>query len=83
VAVRIRLKRFGAKNRAQWRVVVADAKSPRDGRFIEQVGAYNPLEDPAVVDLKIERIENWISKGARPTDTVKSLIKQAKAKAKV
>jgi small subunit ribosomal protein S16 len=71
----------GTKNRAQWRVVVADARSPRDGRFIEQVGHYDPLQDPARIVLKLDRIENWISKGARPTDTVKSLVKQAKKRA--
>jgi small subunit ribosomal protein S16 len=76
--VRIRLKRFGSKNRAQWRVVVADGRSPRDGRFIEQVGSYNPLTDPADVRLKLDRIDDWISKGALPTDTVKSLVKRAK-----
>ena len=78
LSVRIRLKRVGTKNRAQWRVVVADHRSPRDGRFIEEVGHYNPLRDPAEITLKLERIENWISKGARPTDTVKSLVKKAK-----
>ncbi len=78
MAVRIRLKRFGAKGRAQWRVVVTDSRFPRDGRFIEQVGYYNPLEDPAATELKLARIEDWISKGAKPTDTVKSLIKKVK-----
>jgi len=62
----------------QWRVVVADARSPRDGRFIEQVGSYDPIKNPPVIQLKLDRIENWISKGAQPTETVRSLIKKAK-----
>ena len=78
MAVRIRLKRVGTRKRLQWRVVVADVRSPRDGRFIEQVGHYDPLTNPAVINLKIDRIEDWISKGAQPTETVRSLIKKAK-----
>lgn len=80
MAVHIRLKRFGAKNRAYWRVVIADAKMPRDGRFIEQVGSYNPHVSPAHVQLKVDRIEHWISKGAKPSDTVRSLLKKQKKK---
>lgn len=78
MAVRIRLKRFGTKNRLQWRVVVADVKSPREGRFIEQVGYYDPIKNPPALQLKLDRIENWMSQGAQPTETVRSLIKKAK-----
>ena len=80
MAVRIRLKRFGTKNKAYWRVVVADAKMPRDGRFIEEVGHYDPYRNPARVVLKMDRIQNWISKGAKPTETVQSLIKKQSAR---
>ena len=76
MAVRIRLKRFGTKKKVHWRVVVADAKMPRDGRFIEEVGFYDPRKTPARIELKVERIKNWISKGAKPTETVQSLLKK-------
>ncbi|OGW86426.1 MAG: 30S ribosomal protein S16 [Omnitrophica bacterium RIFCSPHIGHO2_02_FULL_46_11] len=76
MAVRIRLKRFGTKKKVHWRVVVADAKMPRDGRFIEEVGYYDPRQDPPRIQLKAERIKNWISKGAKPTETVQSLLKK-------
>lgn len=78
MAVKIRLKRFGTKNRLQWRVVVADARSPREGRFIEQVGYYDPTKNPSAIELKLDRIENWMSQGAQPTETVRSLIKKVK-----
>ena len=74
--VKIRLARHGAKKRPFYRIVVADSECPRDGRFIEKVGTYNPLTDPALVTLKPERIQYWISKGAKPTSTVKSIIKK-------
>ncbi len=77
MAVRMRLKRMGAKKAPFYRIVVADSRSPRDGRFIEQVGYYDPTKNP--IDLKInEEIANkWLSNGAQPSDTVKRLLKQA------
>ncbi len=81
MSVKIRLKRTGTRNNACWRVVVADAKSPRDGRHIEEVGHYNPGQEPAELKLKQDRIDYWISVGAEPSEQVASLIKQA-AKAK-
>ena len=79
MSVLIRIKRFGTKKKVHWRVVVADAKMPRDGRFIEEVGYYDPRKTPAKVQLKVERIKHWISKGAQATDTVKSLLKKQSA----
>ncbi|MBI4368524.1 MAG: 30S ribosomal protein S16 [Candidatus Omnitrophica bacterium] len=79
MAVRIRLKRFGTKKKVHWRVVVADAKMPRDGRFIEEVGYYDPRRNPARIELKSDRIKDWISKGAKPSATVKSLLKQQRS----
>ncbi len=76
MAVKIRLARYGAKKRPFYRIVVADSESPRDGRFLENVGTYNPLADPAEVSLKQERIQYWLSKGAIPTNTVKSFLKK-------
>ena len=76
MSVKIRLARHGAKKRPHYRIVVADSESPRDGRFLENVGTYNPLVDPAEVSLKQERIKYWIDQGAIPTDTVKSLLKK-------
>ena len=74
--VKIRLARHGAKKRPFYRIVVASSESPRDGRYLENVGTYNPLTDPAEVTLKPERIKYWIDQGAIPTDTVKSLLKK-------
>lgn len=74
--VKIRLARHGAKKKAFYRIVVADSESPRDGRYLENVGTYNPVKDPAEVTLKSERIKYWIDQGAIPTDTVKSLLKK-------
>jgi small subunit ribosomal protein S16 len=74
MAVRIRLARHGAKKRPFYRIVVADNDSPRDGRFLENVGTYNPLMDPAEVTLKVDRIQHWLQQGAVPTDTVKTLL---------
>jgi small subunit ribosomal protein S16 len=74
--LKIRLARHGAKKRPFYRIVVADSESPRDGRFLETVGTYNPLSDPAQVVLKGERIQHWIQRGAIPTDTVNSLLKK-------
>ena len=76
MAVKIRLARHGAKKRPFYRIVVADSESPRDGRFIEVVGTYNPLPDPAEVNLKPERIDYWLGQGALPTNTVKNLLKK-------
>ena len=76
MAVKIRLARYGAKKKPFYRIVVADSESPRDGRFIENVGTYDPLIDPAEVSFKQERIKYWIDQGAIPTHTVKSLLKK-------
>jgi small subunit ribosomal protein S16 len=76
MAVRIRLARHGAKKKPFYRIIVADSESPRDGRFIENVGTYNPLYEPAKVTLKSERIKYWMAQGAIPSDTVKSLLKK-------
>ena len=76
MAVKIRLARHGAKKTPFYRIVVADGESPRDGRFLETVGTYNPLPEPAEVALKSERIQYWMDKGAILTDTVKSLLKK-------
>ena len=78
MAVKIRLKRIGAKKSPFYRVVVADARYPRDGRFIEEIGTYNPLVEPAEVKIDIEKADKWIKNGAQPTDTVKSLLKKVK-----
>lgn len=76
MAVKIRLARHGAKKKPFYRIVVADSESPRDGRFLERVGTYDPLYDPAKVTLNSERIRYWMNQGALPTDTVKSLLKK-------
>ncbi len=75
--VKIRLRRLGAKKAPFYRIVVADSRYPRDGRFIEELGTYNPLMDPPAVNVDSERAKDWISKGAQPTDTVRSLLKKA------
>ena len=79
MAVKIRLKRIGAKKNPFYRVVVADSRYPRDGRFIEEIGTYNPLMDPAQINIDGEKAVNWIKNGAQPTDTVKSLLKKTGA----
>ncbi len=76
MAVKIRLKRIGAKKTPFYRVVVADSRSPRDGRFIEEIGTYDPLSDPAEVRIDAEAAKKWISNGAQPTDTVRALLKK-------
>lgn len=76
MAVKIRLRRMGAKKTPFYRVVVADSRYPRNGRFIEEVGTYNPLTDPAEVKVDAEAVKKWISNGAQPTDTVKALLKK-------
>jgi len=76
MAVKIRLRRMGAKKAPFYRIVVADSRYPRDGRFIEEIGYYNPLEEPAVVKVDAEKAKQWIANGAQPTDTVKTLFKK-------
>ena len=77
MAVKIRLRRMGAKRQPSYRVVVADSRYPRDGRFIEEIGTYDPLAEPSKVDVNAERAQAWIKNGAQPTDTVKTLLKKA------
>ena len=77
MAVKIRLRRMGAKKAPYYRVVVADSRYPRDGRFIEEIGTYNPLTDPATVNVDADRAQEWIKKGAQPTDTVRGILKKA------
>ena len=74
--VKIRLKRMGANKKPFYRVVVADIRSPRDGRFIEEIGYYNPLKDPVEIKIDEEAAKKWLGNGAQPTDTVKKLFKQ-------
>ena len=76
MTVKIRLARMGGKSRPFYRIVVANSESPRDGRFLEIVGNYDPQKDPAVVNLKEDRIVNWLSKGAKPTLTVSQLLEK-------
>lgn len=76
MAVKIRLRRMGAKKAPFYRVVVADSRYPRDGRFIEEIGYYNPMTEPADVKIDGEKAKKWISNGAQPTDKVKSLLKK-------
>ncbi|MCQ2421162.1 MAG: 30S ribosomal protein S16 [Clostridia bacterium] len=77
MAVKMRLRRVGAKKAPTYRIVVADSRYPRDGRFIEQVGYYNPLTNPADVKIDAEKAQKWLANGAQPTETVKSLLKKA------
>ena len=77
MAVKIRLKRIGAKKAPFYRVVVADSRYPRDGRFIEEIGYYNPLTNPVEIKIDSEKATKWIANGAQPTETVKSLLKKA------
>lgn len=79
--VKIRLRRVGAKKKPSYRIIVADSRNARDGRFIETLGTYNPLADPAEIKVDIVKAKDWISKGAQPTDTVRALLKKAEAKA--
>lgn len=76
MAVKIRLRRMGAKKAPFYRIVVADSRFPRDGRFIEEIGYYNPLEEPSVVKVDEDKAKKWIANGAQPTDTVKALFKK-------
>ncbi len=77
MAVKIRLRRMGTKKTPFYRIVVADSRYPRDGRFIEEIGYYNPLTDPAEINLDGEKAKQWIKNGAQPTDTVKALLKKS------
>ncbi len=77
MAVKIRLRRMGAKKAPFYRIVVADSRFPRDGRFIEEIGYYNPTEEPPVLKVDAEKVQQWISNGAQPTDTVKALLKKS------
>ncbi len=76
MAVKIRLRRMGQKKAPFYRIVVADSRSPRDGRFIEQIGYYNPMTDPAEVQIDAEKAAQWVKNGAQPTDTVRALLKK-------
>ncbi len=76
MAVKIRLRRVGAKKAPFYRIVVADSRFPRDGRFIEEIGYYNPMEEPSVVKVDADKAKEWIKNGAQPTDTVKVLFKK-------
>ena len=78
MAVKIRLARHGAKKRPYYRVVVADGRMPRDGRYIEEVGRYNPLTNPKTIDINLEKVDEWVAKGAQPTSAVAHLIEIAR-----
>ncbi len=75
--VKIRLKRIGAKKKPFYRIIVADGRSPRDGKFIEQVGTYDPKTEPSAIKVDAEKVKKWLSTGAQPTETVKKLLKIA------
>ncbi|HEU5431903.1 MAG TPA: 30S ribosomal protein S16 [Thermomicrobiales bacterium] len=75
--IKLRLRRMGAKKRPSYRIVVADSRSPRDGRFIESVGLYDPITDPATVRIDEERARHWLRVGAQPTDTVRDILRRA------
>ena len=77
--VKIRLRRMGAKKAPYYRIVVADSRCPRDGRFIEEVGLYDPMADGSKLTVKMDRVEYWIANGAQPTDTVRGLLKKVEA----
>ena len=77
MAVKIRLRRMGAKKAPFYRVVVADSRYPRDGRFIEEIGTYNPLMDPPAINIDVEAAKKWISNGAQPTETAKNILKKS------
>ena len=77
MAVKIRLRRMGAKKAPFYRVVVADSRYPRDGRFIEEIGTYNPLMDPPAINIDAEAAKKWLEKGAQPTETAKSILKKS------
>ncbi|MBS7389934.1 MAG: 30S ribosomal protein S16 [Ruminococcus sp.] len=76
MAVKIRLRRMGAKKAPFYRVIVADSRAPRDGKCIEEIGTFDPMKTPAIVNIDAEKAQQWIKNGAQPTDTVKALLKQ-------
>lgn len=76
MAVKIRLRRMGAKKAPFYRIVVADSRYPRDGRFIEEIGTYDPTKEPSVINVDLEKANKWIANGAQPTETVKKLFKE-------
>lgn len=80
MATKIRLKRMGAKKKSFYRIVVADSRAPRDGRFIEEIGYYDPNKNPADIKVDAEKAQKWLSTGAQPSDTVRSLFKKAGVK---
>ncbi len=75
MAVKIRLRRMGAKKAPFYRIVVADSRYPRDGRFIEEIGTYDPTKNPSIINVDMEKANKWIANGAQPTDTVKKILK--------
>ena len=75
--VKIRLRRMGAKKNTYYRIVVADSRMPRDGRCIEEIGSYDPTAKPSMIQVDVEKAQNWIKNGAQPTDTVRGLLKKA------
>ena len=77
MATKIRLRRVGRKGQSHFRIVIADSRSPRDGRFVETIGHYNPRTNPAVLQVDADKATAWLAKGAMPTDTVRSLLKKA------
>ena len=79
MAVKIRLRRMGAKRQPSYRVVVADSRYPRDGRFIEEIGFYDPTQSPSVIRIDNEKAQQWLANGAQPTDTVRALLKKSGA----
>ncbi len=79
MAVKIRLARHGAKKRPFYRIVAAQNEAPRDGRFLEVLGTYNPLTEPATVEIKVDRVKDWLGRGAQPSDTVRSLLRKSGA----
>ena len=80
MAVKIRLRRMGAKKAPFYRIVVADSRYPRDGRFIEEIGTYDPTKNPSAINVVLEKANKWIATGAQPTDTVKKILKVASEK---
>ena len=80
MAVKIRLRRMGAKKAPFYRIVVADSRYPRDGRFIEEIGTYDPTKEPSVINVDLEQANKWIANGAQPTDTVKKILKLSESK---
>ncbi len=77
MAVKMRLRRMGAKKAPFYRVIIADERAPRDGKFIDEIGYYNPLTNPAEIKINAEKAEKWLNDGAQPTETVKSLLKKS------